>query len=156
MNVLQSKDWDWPVRIFVWMPSEGIEYTLALFYTQSRSSTFTWRMYATIVSNLHTNEAKNWLTIYTIVIDETSILIWLTSRICSFEMAIYTLRSTPRTQTSAAPSLRNVKQFIQAWNSLANCYLRPHPENFRNIHPSVTTTDNKIWWLYISTLVEII
>ena len=40
------------------MPSEGLEYALALLYTQNSSSTCTWRMYATIVSNLHTNEVN--------------------------------------------------------------------------------------------------
>ena len=58
MNVIQSKDWDWPVSISAWMPSEGLEYALALLYTQNSSSTCTWRMYATIVSNLHTNEVN--------------------------------------------------------------------------------------------------
>ena len=44
--------------------------------------------------------------------------------------------STPRTQTSATPSLKNVKQSTQAWNSVAYCFLCPFPENFMNVHPS--------------------
>ena len=45
-------------------------------------------------------------------------------------------RSIPRAQTSATPSLKSVKQSIQAWNSVANCFLCPYPENFMNVHSS--------------------
>ena len=48
-------------------------------------------------------------------------------------------RSTRRAQTSAAPSLRGVKQFIKACNSLVNCYLCT---NFSNIHPSLHNVAN--------------
>ena len=44
-------------------------------------------------------------------------------------------RSTPRAQTSAAPSLKSVKQSAQAWNSVAYCFLCPYPENFMSVHP---------------------
>ena len=44
-----------------------------------------------------------------------------------------------RAQSPAAPRLRTVKQFIQAWNSLANCILRNvrHILNisWKSIHP---------------------
>ena len=46
-------------------------------------------------------------------------------------------RSTPRTQTSAAPSLRSAKQSSQAWNSVSNHFSCPFTENFMNIHFSV-------------------
>ena len=36
-------------------------------------------------------------------------------------------RCTPRTQTSAAPSLRGAKQTSQSWNSLTNFFLCPYP-----------------------------
>ena len=45
-------------------------------------------------------------------------------------------RSTPRVQTSTTPRLKSVKQSTQAWNSIANCFLCPYPENFMNVHPS--------------------
>ena len=44
-------------------------------------------------------------------------------------------RSTPSAQTSATPSLKSVKQSIQAWNSVANCFLCPYPDNFMNVQP---------------------
>ena len=46
-------------------------------------------------------------------------------------------RSTPRVQTYAVPSLRSVKQSIQPWNSLANCFLGWYPYNLMNIHPPI-------------------
>ena len=48
-------------------------------------------------------------------------------------------RSTPRVQTSATSSLKSVKQSTQAWNSVAYCFLCPHPETFMNVHPSGIT-----------------
>ena len=42
------------------------------------------------------------------------------------------IRSSPRAQTSAAPSLRSAKQFSQAWNSLANYFSCLYPKNFMN------------------------
>ena len=48
-------------------------------------------------------------------------------------------RSTPRAQTSATPSLKSAKQSIQAWNSVAYCFLCPYPENFMKVHPSGIT-----------------
>ena len=38
-------------------------------------------------------------------------------------------RSTPRAQTSAAPSLKSVKQSLQAWSSVAYCSFCVYPAN---------------------------
>ena len=47
---------------------------------------------------------------------------------CTIFVIAFETRSTPRAQTSAVPSLGNMKQSIQAWNTLANCYLCPYPK----------------------------
>ena len=48
------------------------------------------------------------------------------------------LISTPRGQSSTAPTMRNAKQSFQPWNSLANCFFCPYLENFVITYPSVT------------------
>ena len=45
-------------------------------------------------------------------------------------------KSTPRAQTSTTSSLKSVKQFTQALNSVTYCFLCPYSENFMNVHPS--------------------
>ena len=53
-------------------------------------------------------------------------------------------RSTPRAQTSSVPSLRSIKQFIQARNGLANCVVCPYPDNIgKSTHPSLRNFANK-------------
>ena len=54
-------------------------------------------------------------------------------------LIFHSTRSIPRAQTSAAPSLKSMKQSIQAWNNVEYCSLIPYPytEKFTNVHPSV-------------------
>ena len=49
----------------------------------------------------------------------------------------YWTKSTPRAQTSTAPSFNSVKQPIKVWSSVACCSLCPYPQNVMNIHPSI-------------------
>ena len=71
--------------------------------------------------------------------DVMPLILYINGIILSYKTSPLPTRSTLGAQTSAAPSLRSVKQSIQAWNNLVNCNLCPYPENFINIHPSFTS-----------------